>query len=162
MNVWLAAKLRTPSTNFTRYIETTIGGRPALANIRDIDGKVVTLPRENLVLYFFSPTCKWCERNLTSFKIMNAQLSSRYSFVGVVSDSKGVAEYLRLNPLPFPTVVVDDASDTSSLGLRGTPQTIVLQNGVVVHNWPGAYLGDTKSSIEKSLRVTLPEVIVPH
>jgi len=60
--------------------------------------------------------------------------------------------------LPFSVVVDDDPYDLSTLDVQGTPQTILVAGGKVIHNWSGAYEAAVKGSIQSTLHVSLPAI----
>lgn len=168
LNVWLGVSLRAENASLKSYAEhatpiklagAVIGGKPALSKLRDVNGDATSLsPAKNLILYYFSPSCIWCKRNLESVKRLAATVGPKYEVVGLVSNEDGLKNYLAIHTLPFRVIVDGDLDDASALGLRGTPQTVLLTNGVVTQNWVGAYMGSVKNSVEAYFKTTLPNV----
>jgi hypothetical protein len=168
LNVWLGFLVRSsglseghPQTALSSSEEATIGGKPELSHLIDLNGRVVKIDASKTTLiYYFSPTCAWCKLNLPGIISFAKQLElrSNYQILGMTQNSKGVKEYLTQHPLPFPVVVDNDPYDISTMDLRGTPQTVELYKGEVVHNWSGAYQLKVKDSIQRHLDVSLPDL----
>ena len=104
-----------------------------------------------VVLYVFSPTCSWCERNLASISSLAERAGNRYRFVGISLPSSGKGH----SPsFAFPVVLTSGA-----VPFRATPQTLVLDSGGrVVKSWMGAYIGNTKAEIEQYFSLELPNL----
>jgi len=139
--------------------EITIGGRPKFTHVIDLEGHPVKIePGERTLIYVFSPTCIWCKRNLPSIRDLANQLKPPYRVLGMVQSTEGLKDYLSVNHLPFSVVVDDDPYDLSTLDVQGTPQTILVAGGKVIHNWSGAYEAAVKGSIQSTLHVSLPAI----
>jgi hypothetical protein len=165
LNVWLGYQVRSKdlgpiSTASSSAIEATIGGHPRFEQLLRIDGAPVeaTLTSGNLLIYHFSATCPWCKRNQAAIRSLTEQLGGQYRVIGLVDRADGMTQYLGLNPQPFNVVVDADPLDLHDLDIRGTPQTILVAHGKVIHNWLGAYQGRVKDSIQSTLHVNLPEL----
>ena len=103
------------------------------------------------VLYVYSPTCAWCERNLAAISLLSKEAADRYRFVGVSLPSN---KKEGSPALPFPAVLTNAGGP-----FRSTPQTLVIgSDGRVVKSWIGAYIGNTKSEIEQFFSVQLPNL----
>ena len=128
--------------------ELTTGGRIRL----NFDGRPV-------VLYIFSSTCGWCERNLENARTLAEGVATRYEFVALALGDEDVAEYLRERHLTWRVArVAPEVQRAFRLG--PTPQTLVIgPGGRVLHVWTGAYTGTTAESVEQTLGVTLPGMI---
>jgi thioredoxin-related protein len=110
------------------------------------------------VLYVFSPTCVWCDRNLNNVKALKNGIGQSHRFIGISLSDSGLSEYLRSHQLDFPVYKQPSKEAIKQLDLGGTPQTIVISSqGKVLKNWVGAY-GSTKPEIETYFGVQLPGV----
>lgn len=165
LNVWQGALLRSRHISYSPHslsanaAERTLGGQPRFTHLIDLAGHPTDLrPAHNLLIYMFSPTCKWCDRNLVCIQDLVQQIAPQYQVIGLVQSPDGVAQYLTRHPLPFQVMVDDDLYDTRALDLQGTPQTVLLVEGKVVHNWPGAYTGKVKESIQHALGVSIADM----
>jgi hypothetical protein len=166
LNVWLGAVVRsnrlqahslTPST---RLVEAATGGQPRFSSLRDLDGHPFALsPSHNRLIYFFSPTCKWCEKNQASIQNLASQIAPKYDIIGIVQSPDQMTQYIARHPHPFKIVVDDDPYDMKAMDFQGTPQTVLIVDGRVTHNWPGAFQGKVKESIQNTLRVSIPDMI---
>jgi peroxiredoxin len=166
LNVWLGAVVRSNRlpvhslTPATRMVEAATGGQPRFSSLRDLDGHPFGLsPSHNRLIYFFSPTCKWCDKNLASIQNLASQIAPKYDIVGIVQSPDSMAQYLARHPLQFKVVVDDDPYDMKAMDFRGTPQTVLVVDGRVAHNWPGAFQGKVKESIQNTLGVSIPDMI---
>lgn len=110
------------------------------------------------IIYVFSPTCEWCNRNLASVKSLAAQTASQYRFVSLTVSEAGLIEHIRDNDIRFPIYRDPSKATLSAYKLRGTPQTFVISgDGHVVRNWQGAYSGETLEQLEQFFNIKLPE-----
>jgi hypothetical protein len=104
-----------------------------------------------VVLYIFSSTCSWCERNLASISSLSEKAGSRYRFIGISLPSSGKGHSASFN---FPVVLTG-----GGVPFRATPQTLVVDaGGRVVKSWMGAYTGNTKTEIEQFFSLKLPNL----
>lgn len=130
--------------------------------VRDVSGMESTVDFTGdapSVLYVFSSTCVWCERNYDNIVALAAS-SSRFRFVGITEDDRGVLDdHLRERPLPFEILVVKDFSNVEGLDLSLTPQmALVGVDGIVEHAWAGALFGRALGYAEHVFGVRLPGV----
>jgi peroxiredoxin len=110
------------------------------------------------VIYFFRPGCTWCERNASTLGSLAGQVSARYRMVGLSMSCEGLDEFLALHPMAFPVLSNPSPANLASMRLRVTPSTIVVSpQGVVLRSWSGAYIGETKSSVEAFFGVSLTD-----
>lgn len=113
------------------------------------------------VLYVFSASCGWCDRNLENIKFLARSLGKDYRFVGVSLSPNQLNEYLAKANLPFPVFHSPSLSMSTTYRMGRTPQTIVVSpESRVMKSWSGAY-GNlygkaTQTEIETFFRVTLP------
>ncbi len=150
-------------------IATQVGERPQLIKAGTqapafeayAAGKPIALTftdsTQDTLLYVYSPTCHWCERNKANIR---AILKSRpdLRIVGVSLGNTGsdpMAEQIG-----FETVVHPTAKTVAAYGLAATPSTVLVSHdGKVVQSWSGAYTGTLGSAVSKVLAVNLPGLI---
>jgi peroxiredoxin len=109
------------------------------------------------VLYVFTPSCSWCERNLENIKALIEFKGAEYRFVGLSLSGKDISSYLVAKRLVLATYTDLPRDILETYKLHGTPQTIVISpQGRVIQNWAGAYVGDLKSDVEVFFHVSLP------
>ena len=145
------------------HSSTIIGTK--LANdltVRDPGGREVTIRFASqqlpIVLYVFSPSCKWCIYNSTLVNATARQTTGRFVFIGVSLSEGGLAEFTKEYHLEFPVYSSLPDSLVNTLKLGRTPQTIVVSpSGFVVENWVGAYTGITKVQAEKYFAIRIPD-----
>jgi peroxiredoxin len=112
-----------------------------------------------VVLYVFSPSCIWCERNLENARRLAAHVAGKYEFIAVALDGKNLSEYLKRQQLAWTILTNVPAQVQQAYGMLTTPQTIVVgTRGRVLHVWSGAFMGDTASEIERAFGVRLTRV----
>jgi len=109
------------------------------------------------LLYVFSPTCHWCERNLANIKAVVAGRPD-LNIVGVNIGPK--LDDTTVQGLPFATILRRDSATVGAYRFAGTPATILVSpDGRVLQAWAGAYAGKTASDVSKALAVNLPGLI---
>jgi len=111
------------------------------------------------LLYVFSATCVWCERNLANITaVVNARRDVHVVGVALGStlDAKDAAS------LPFATILRPTMETARAYKLGGTPTTFLISpSGKVLNVWPGAYTGPIAADISKILAVPLPGLMAP-
>jgi hypothetical protein len=108
------------------------------------------------LLYVFSPTCRWCERNLANIKsIISARRDLR--IIGVNIGPK--LDVDAATKQPFPEIVQPDVETIRAFHFSGTPSTVLITGGIVVHSWEGAYSASTAAEIAKAFAVSLPGLL---
>lgn len=130
-----------------------MAGQPVIISFAEI--------KSPTVLYVFSPSCNWCDRNLENIRFLAQSLKKDYRFIGVSLSPNQLNEYLAKTSLPFPVFQSPSLSMSRTFRMGRTPQTIVVSpESQVVKSWYGAYgnLYDkaTQTEIETFFRVSLP------
>lgn len=112
------------------------------------------------VLYIFTPSCSWCNKNLESINTLIKLRGSSYRFIGLSLSKEDLQAYVSKNNISFPVYVDLSQENIQTLGLGYTPQTIIINpDGKLIKNWVGAY-GDTiKSELETYFNIRLPGII---
>jgi peroxiredoxin len=125
-----------------------------------LDGQVETIRFDgggsSTLIYVFTPSCKWCERNLSNLRALStAARENGIRFIGVSLDP-AVQPYVERNQLDFP-IYVAPVETARRYGLGATPETFVFENdGTVLKHWRGAYAGPTLKEVEQWIGRTLP------
>ena len=108
------------------------------------------------ILYHFSPTCAWCERNWPNVRALVAETRGRFRFVGV-STAPVSATFIRDRQLPFEVVTNISPATAHRYALGGTPETILISTDQKVQRvWAGAYTGRYVPEIEAAFGIHLP------
>ena len=108
------------------------------------------------VLYFFSPTCGWCERNWENVRFLANHADGRYRLVGLAAETS-IGEFVDRQRLAFEVYGGVTPETREALGLSGTPKTIVVSaQGLVTHEWVGAFSGGVAVAIEDVFDINLP------
>jgi hypothetical protein len=126
-----------------------------------LDGTVVKLDYTNelrgTLLYVFSPTCVWCERNAANIQAV-VKARSDLRIIGVAIGPQVTKEFVAKSP--FKQILRPTAATVSSYHLSGTPATILVSpTGKVLNVWSGAYGGAIAESVSKTLAVSLPGLL---
>jgi hypothetical protein len=101
-----------------------------------------------VVIYVFSPTCRWCNANKTNVDSLVAQIHGKYRFIGVLSNPQDVGKYVKQQDPPFPVYYLDPDFPNYSIPLAVTPRTLVFSSaGSLLRGWDGAYMGETKMQL---------------
>ncbi len=110
------------------------------------------------VLYHFSSSCGWCERNWRNIEALAEGAQGRYRVVALTTE-KGIQSYLRKRGISVDVVEQIELDVERLLNLAGTPKTIAVgSDGVVTHEWLGAYQNRIGRQIEELFVVTLPGI----
>jgi hypothetical protein len=134
---------------------------PVALLLQDVDGKKVSLQFANdprpTVLYVLSPLCGWCKRNEPNVRTLAAATGSRFRYVGLSIETRDLKKYIAEGHAPFPVYLIPSKDLIRSLGLSGTPETIVVSPTAKVEQlWEGAYLDTNRLQVEKFFGVKLP------
>jgi len=117
------------------------------------------------VIYVFSPSCVWCERNKHLIKALAARVNPRFSFVGLSTTETGLKESITKEPLGFPVFTSTSRAGLLNFGVSSTPTTMVISpQGRVLRRWKGAYIGTQLKAVDEYFGVrlgALSEVRVP-
>ena len=117
--------------------------------------------RQPTVLYFFSPTCRWCEENWDNVRTLAEASSARFRFLAVATESN-LTEYVHRHRLNFDILVGVVPENLTMFGLGATPHTLVISSqGQISHEWRGAYQGRSQRAIESFFDIRLPGLVRP-
>jgi peroxiredoxin len=110
-----------------------------------------------VVLYVFTPQCKWCKKNLDNLHKLIDNSGANYHVVGLALTSMGLKDYLDKEHLLFPVYTDLDESTKFIYHLGGTPQTIIVSpEAKILKVWTGAYQDSIRGEIEAYLKIQLP------
>jgi hypothetical protein len=127
-----------------------------------LDGDPVAIDFQSdvpVVLYYFSTTCAWCERNLANVKALAGRSGQAFRLVGV-SNSPDLDGYVADRALGIELVTAVPPPIVAAYRFAGTPHTLVVgKGGRVLEDWPGAYSGSLQQQIERYFRVPLPGLL---
>jgi hypothetical protein len=143
--------------------QLAVGAHVPALQVRTLDGRLVEVGFDAVptptVVYYFSPTCGWCARNLNNIKSLS-DAARGFRFIGVSATDKGLNDYLKTTELVFPVYINPSTDSNPQFKFSGTPGTLVIsRDGVVLKNWPGAYTGDDEKDVEHYFGVALPGLI---
>jgi len=164
VNVYLGLVIVRPKGGPSAHSMSVGAAFPALT-LHDLSGKEVRVvwpssDNKPTVIYIFSPTCIWCQRNLENFKAMGDPARSEYRFLPISLTSSGLSRYVQKYGLVFPVFAEPVAAQGGAFAYSGTPETLVISpNGTVKRVWRGAFTGSVKSEVESYLGLRLPGVI---
>lgn len=114
--------------------------------------------RRPTVLYYFSATCGWCERNWVNVQALQDAAAGRYRLVAVSSE-RGLGEYVRQHQLGVEVIEGISENVRAAYAFYGTPHTVVVDaGGVVTHEWRGAYGARIGRQVEELFGLVLPGV----
>jgi peroxiredoxin len=113
------------------------------------------------VLYVFSPSCHWCEKNFKFAVELYNSTKEKYNFVGlsIERDSSNSTDISNLQDIPFPVYSNPSKENYEDYFFRVTPATYVIStDSSVINYWSGAYTENTKPEIEKALSIKLSDL----
>jgi peroxiredoxin len=160
VNVLLASRLLRAQQPTAPKLNVGAMAQPFVG--QSVDGNVVRVDYQSAmptILYYFSPSCGWCERNWANVRALTQQTRGRFRFVGI-STTAVSAEFLRERHLDFEVAANLSPAVASSYGLGGTPQTILVSaDAQVLQNWVGAYVGTQARDVESYFGLRLPGLV---
>ncbi len=158
LNVALSLQLRAARAG---EAFTTGGAAPELT-VSTVDGaakKLMWSGGTPTVIYFFSPSCGWCEHNRAGVIELESQLRGRYRFIAVSLGVQGLAAYLAARPFSFPVFHSPQSGTDRAFGVRGTPHTAVVSaDGRIERVWSGAWAGKVRREMEGYFDARLPHM----
>ena len=158
VNVLQAQKIRT-LVNQSGQRSLLVGKRVGNFEATTLDGERVKLSFANglpTVFYYFSTSCGWCERNWANVEALSEAASGRFRIVAL-STEKGLKGFVKQRGLRVE--MFEQLSEEAVIALRlgGTPTTFAIgADGVITHEWRGAYMERLGRQIEDLFDVTLP------
>ena len=160
VNVLQAQKIRTMTSPAGRN-GALVGTKALPFEARTPEGRQVRVAFDAglpTVLYYFSPTCGWCDRNWNNLEALVAGATGRYRVVAVTAaeDMKAYADKHRLGVDLLEGVPEDTLR---AYGFTATPHTVVVDgSGLVTHEWRGAFMNGIAEQIEDLFGLLLPGV----
>lgn len=161
VNVLQANKIRSLAAN--TGVRGTLAGTTAGTVVgASADGQVTTLRLNRglpTVLYYFSSSCRWCERNWQNVAELSRRAGGRYRVVAVTAEAE-MGSFLK-DRAPGLEVLEQLSPETvQAFGFRGTPHTVVVgPDGIITHEWRGAYTDRIARQISELFGVVLPGLV---
>ncbi len=159
-NVYLSTHTRAVAAAPSRPELLPAGSKAPAFEGTSLTGAKVSLDfsdKRPTLLYVFSPTCHWCEKNLENIRtIVKTRRDLRV--IGVNIGPKLDAEAAKKQP--FDEVVQPSSRTFQAYRFSGMPATVLIEPGGRITNaWAGAYAGPVAADISKTLAVTLPGLL---
>jgi peroxiredoxin len=163
INVYFGIRKQPQVVQSSRPEALAVGTQAPSFEGQTLDGAATKIDyarnQQGTLLYVFSPTCVWCERNLANITAI-VKARPDVHVVGVALgpplDAKDAAK------LPFAAILRPVMETAREYKLGGTPTTILISpSGKVLKVWPGAYTGPVAADVSKALAVTLPGLVTP-
>ncbi|HSC29929.1 MAG TPA: TlpA disulfide reductase family protein [Vicinamibacterales bacterium] len=108
------------------------------------------------VIYYFSSGCGWCERNWPNVEALAASSGDRFRFMAVTAE-RDVRSFVAARGFDFEVIQAVSDDTRRAFGFRGTPHTVVVSSqGLITHEWVGAYDRHHRRQIERLFDVALP------
>ena len=167
LNVYLGWRLKrskSPSAGPQKAVKLLPGMAVQPIIAAGLDGKQETITYaadgKPTVIYVFTPTCPWCERNSGNINTLVGLKGQSYRFIGLSLDNEGLSKYVESHQLSFPVYTNLTSESIEMLGLGSTPQMIVVSaEGRVIKNWVGAFGGAVQPQVEDFFNVQLPGLL---
>ncbi|PYS79570.1 MAG: hypothetical protein DMF70_12770 [Acidobacteria bacterium] len=164
LNVYLGWRVRQAPSPRRSVVKVSVGVKVNPVDATGMDGRQQTISYNDTdkptVFYVLSPSCIWCERNRKNIDELTRAKGNDFRFVGLSLSEEQLKEYVEQHRLNFPVYTGLKPDTIQSLGLGGTPQTIVISPaGSVLKNWAGAYREQTQREVEDYFQVRLPGLI---
>lgn len=164
LNVYLGWRVRRAPSPPPSVAKLSPGAKVNPVAATGMDGRQMTISYNDTdkptVFYVITPSCIWCERNRQNIDELTKAKGKDFRFVGLSLSAEHLKEYVERHHLNFPVYTGLKSDAIQSLGIAGTPQTIVISpEGLVLKNWSGAYREETQREIEDYFQVRLPGLI---
>lgn len=164
LNAAQAAKIRgltEPATQMPAIIGQTA---PVLTGI-DGAGRAQTFAFSGelpTLVYFFSPTCDWCERNWDNVAALAQHGTGNYRFVAI-TQAKELGGFAKDRGLSLDILSEISPEVVRAFHFGGTPSTLVVSSqGIITNAWIGGFDGRLKTDIETFFDVKLPGLRPVH
>jgi peroxiredoxin len=141
-----------------------LGTVAQVISAKTLEGRPVEIALQETptILYYFSPTCGWCERNWLNVKALIAGTEGKYRFIGL-STSRDIKAFMDNHELAFEVYSDLSPETTKAYHFLGTPHTVVVgADGRVQQSWIGAYNGNQQRVVEHALDLILPGIPKPE
>lgn len=164
LNAVLAYRLHRQELKFLRKVDFVVGDEMPVFTAAAISGTRATALNFQTdgrltVLYWFSPKCYWCVKNINNMKSIAAAAGDRFTFLAVAPEDETLPEFIEKHGLHFPIYTLSPEEQAKSL-LGATPKTIVVgPDGRIQRSWRGSYNERLKPIVEEVLSVSLPDAV---
>ncbi|HEV8429367.1 MAG TPA: TlpA disulfide reductase family protein [Pyrinomonadaceae bacterium] len=142
-----------PGSGLPALEATSLSGTPI--NFSYSDSSLPT------VIYVFSTSCGWCDRNIENINFLATNRRDSYRFIGlsIDRDVSQLSDYVTKAKLPFPIYHSPSPLMWNDYKLGGTPMTIVVSpEGKVLDDWSGAYAQAIGKNVESFFKIKLPGI----
>lgn len=160
VNVLQAQKIRSMASGGTGK-GATVGTKATPIDATATDGRPIRIAFDNglpTVLYYFSPTCGWCNRNWKNLEALAASAEGRYRVVALTSD-RDMKTYIAKHNLAVEVLEGLGVETLEAYRFTVTPHTVVVDaTGLVTHEWRGAFRNGIADKIEDLFGLVLPGV----
>jgi hypothetical protein len=159
LNVLQAERLRRGPE---RPLAPIVGAQVPAFDVIASDARRVTVDYASAnrptILYYFSPSCIWCQRNWNSVAALERATRGRYRFLAITAAGDDVRRGFA-QTVPVPTYWGLGDTERRAYRFNGTPQTLVVSgDGRVLRSWAGAYSSGLKRDVERYFDVALPDL----
>lgn len=156
---WRVLRLGESVNRLESKDQLAVGSMVPSIKARSLDGRegIIKFQGEErpTILYFFSPGCDSCERNVPNVKALAEQKVGEYRVLGISLSEDGLEQYVAEKGFKFPVYSGLGVEPTLAYKLGRVPQTtIVSSEGKVLANWHGPYDGSQRSAIESHFGLT--------
>jgi len=151
-----------PAPTQRDFVTVRQGDSLAGVRVHNSAGQLVDLtvgPARTLI-YVFSRTCGWCEKNIPNMKALQQGVNGRFRLIAISVNGDApsvVDQHMVESGLAFEMYYGVDPESQKKYGLGATPQTLVVSpDGLVQAVWMGAYGTRLRPEIERFFSISLP------
>ena len=161
VNVVLTYQLSQVRSEMLESAPVSIGERVKTIALVARDGTRSTYEFEGAglptLVYWFRPSCIWCEANLPNVEALARQAGEKYRFLAVSDSSPAeLSRYASSHQLGFPVYTMLPVSVAQS-PFQATPASLLVSaRGLTAKYWSGAYVPTTLVDVEETLGINLP------
>lgn len=159
-NVWLGLKVRQARPAGPPDVKLHAGDMLPPLQVLDAEGRPATLTAADdtrpTVLYLYSHSCGWCQRNQPAVAALARQAGERFRLVGLCMGPPESCARGEGDP-PFPLYAGLKPKQIVDLGLGSVPQTIVVSpGGRIAQIFRGAWVQSQRDDVQSYFKVELP------
>jgi peroxiredoxin len=151
--------------NLRKEHQIFLGRKVSTLNVKNKANETASIDfhKQNLptILYVFSPSCHWCEKNFKLAVELYNGTKEKYNFIGlsIERDSSNSTDVSNLQDIPFTVYSSPSKENYEDYFFRVTPATYIIStDSSVINYWSGAYTKNTKIEIENALSVKLSDL----
>lgn len=162
LNVTLAWRVKELTPRVTMSAPTKVGVQVGAFEASDLEGHIKTFSFNTgkpTLIYYIDPECHWCKANSLSFRTLANAIRNKVRVVMLSQRTQNMQQFMADTHPADSVFIIKSSKLIHDLGLTATPQTFLIDTaGRVQNHWYGAYTGHSRTELEKTFDLHLPDV----